>query len=180
MSPRDVAGELFRAQAAEPQQQQEEMSLKVFADLAELTEEQAKVRAKVTALSTQVSGLIDGMEHTDRRLESFKSALKGVISQIENLSAADSLHSKQFGTVADALKDLDTQIQAHQNTLVFLRQSDGKQEQSIERLRQSRITLTHILLFGCLLFAGARFVFDVDKAFSFHQRLSNIEYHFYP
>ena len=66
------------------------------------------------------------------------------------------------------------------NALAFLRNSDGQQQQRIERLKQSRITLTHILLFAILLCAGSAIALDVDKAFSFHKRLNHIEHRLYP
>ena len=156
-----------------------EVSLSELADLSELTEEQAKVRVKVTHLATTVEVLSDGLDHSDRRLDKFKVALQNTVSQVERLSSADDLHSQQLGTLSDSLRTIESQLEAQRNALAFLRNSDGQQQQSIERLKQSRITLTHILLFGILLCAGAAFAFDVDKAFSFHQRLNQIEYRLY-
>ncbi|MFK8185450.1 MAG: hypothetical protein AB8B99_18900 [Phormidesmis sp.] len=152
--------------------------MRVFADLSELSEEQAKIRAKFSALSVQVSKLVDGKERTTRHLETFKATLKGVIGQAERLSDADDLHSKQFGQLVDTLHTMEVQLQAHQNTLLFLRKSDGQQQQSINRLKQSRITLTHILLLGILLMAGAGFALDVDKARNFGARLQQLEYRY--
>ena len=97
-------------------------------------------------------------------------------SQIERLSSADDLHSQQLGELGDSLRGIESQLEAQRNALAFLRNSDGQQQQSIERLKQSRITLTHILLFGILLCAGAAIALDVDKAFSFHHRLNQVEY----
>lgn len=156
----------------------QEVSLRVFADLSELSEEQAKIRAKFAALSVQVSTLVDAKEGTTRHLETFKATLKGVIGQAERLSADDDLHGKQFGQLSDSLRSLETQLQAHQNTLLFLRKSDGQQQQAIDRLKQSRITLTHVLLFGILLMSGAAFSLDVDKALSFGTRLQQLEYQY--
>jgi len=102
------------------------------------------------------------------------------VSQVERLSTADDLHSQQLGELGDQLRNVESQLEAHQNALAFLRNSDGQQQQSIERLKQSRITLTHILLFGILLCAGSAIALDVDKAFSFHERLNQLEYRLYP
>ena len=184
MSPkRDLNQELFGGAIA-PQspavsETVREVSLSELADLSELTEEQAKVRVKVTHLSTSVAALSDGLEQTDRRIDKFKAALQNIVSQVEQLSAADDLHSQQLGTLSDSLRTIESQLEAQRNALAFLRNSDGQQQQSIERLKQSRITLTHILLFGILLCAGAAFAFDVDKAFGFHKRLNQVEYRLY-
>ena len=157
-----------------------EVSLSELAELSELTEEQAKVRVKVTHLATQVEALSDGLEHSDRRLNKLKDALRNAVTQVERLSSADDLHSQQLGQLSDQLRNVEGQLEAHQNALAFLRNSDGQQQQSIERLKQSRITLTHVLLFGILLCAGSAITLDVDKAFSFHERLNQLEYRLYP
>ena len=116
------------------------------------------------------------MSHSDRRIDKLKDALKSAVSQVERLSSADDLHSQQLGELGDQLRQVESQLEAHQNALAFLRNSDGQQQQTIERLKQSRITLTHVLLFGILLCAGSAIALDVDKAFSFHDRLNQIEY----
>lgn len=152
-----------------------EVSLSELADLSELAEEQAKVRVKVTHLATHVEALTDGLDHTDRRLDKHKAALSGTVSQVERLSKADDLHSQQLGELSDSLRGMESQLEAHRNALAFLRNSDGQQQQTIERLKQSRITLTHILLFGCLLCTGGALFLDVDKAFTFHHRLTQLE-----
>ena len=157
-----------------------EVSLSELADLSELTEEQAKVRVKVTHLATQVEALTDSQERSDHRLDKHKSALVSAVTQVERLSNADDLHSQQLDTLSNSLRSLESQLEAHQNALAFLRNSDGQQQQSIERLKQSRITLTHILLFGILLCAGSAIALDVDQAFNFHKRLNQIEYRLYP
>jgi len=185
MNKRDLNQELFgggaiTSQLIETKEVAREVSLSELADLSELAEEQAKVRVKVTHLSTSVAALTDSVEHTDHRLDKLREALKGTVSQVEQLSAADDLHSQQLGTLSDSLRNLESQLEAHGNALAFLRNSDGQQQQSIERLKQSRITLTHVLLFGIFLCAGAAFIFDVDKAFSFHQRLNQIEHRLHP
>ena len=185
MSPkRDLNQELFggavAAQSPAISETTREVSLSEFADLSELTEEQAKVRVKVTHLSTSVAALTDNVERTDHRVDKLREALKGTVSQVERLSDADDLHSQQLGTFSDSLRNIESQLEAQRNALAFLRNSDGQQQQSIERLKQSRITLTHILLFGIFLCAGAAFAFDVDKAFSFHQRLNQVEHRLYP
>ncbi|MFK8184482.1 MAG: hypothetical protein AB8B99_14000 [Phormidesmis sp.] len=183
-SRRDLNQELFgqttTAPPASPKELVREVSLSELADLSELTEEQAKVRVKVTHLSTRIEALTDGIEQTDRRFEKLCSALKSAVSQVERLSSADDLHSQQLGELGDSLRTIDSQLEAQRNALAFLRNSDGQQQQTIERLKQSRITLTHILLFGTLLCGGAALAFDVDKAFSFHERLNQIEYRIYP
>ncbi|MEL6159874.1 MAG: hypothetical protein AAFR18_11695 [Cyanobacteria bacterium J06627_32] len=180
MNKRDLNKELFGRVTTEPdrppQSAPREVSLSELAELSELTEEQAKVRVKVTHLATQVEGLIDGQGHRDRRLDALKSALKAAVNQIERLSSADDLHSQQLGELGDSLRTIESQLEAQRNALAFLRNSDGQQQQSIERLKQSRITLTHVLLFGILLCAGAAIALDVDKAFSFHNRLNQIEH----
>ena len=157
-----------------------EISLSELAELSELTEEQAKVRVKVTHLATQVEVLSDGLDLADQRIGKLKSALKGAVTQVERLSSADDLHSQQLGELGDSLRNIDSQLEAQRNALAFLRNSDGQQQQSIERLKQSRITLTHVLLFGILLCAGSAIALDVDKAFSFHERLNQLEYRLYP
>ena len=185
MSPkRDLNQELFggavAAQSPAVSETSREVSLSELADLSELTEEQAKVRVKVTKLATTVEAIGDDLAQIDRRIDKFKAALHTTVSQVERLSTADDLHSQQLGTLSDSLRNIESQLEAHGNALAFLRNSDGQQQQSIERLKQSRITLTHVLLFGIFLCAGAAFAFDVDKAFSFHQRLNQIEYRLHP
>ncbi len=185
---RDLSQELFgpaTPQAAtqpnpSPQSVPREVSLSELAELSELTEEQAKVRVKVTHLATQVDALTDGLAHSDQRLGKLKTALRTAVSQVERLSQADDLHSHQLGTLSDSLQAIEKQLEAHRNALAFLRNSDGQQQQSIERLKQSRITLTHLLLFGILLCAGAAFAFDVDKALNFNHRLTQLETLAYP
>jgi small-conductance mechanosensitive channel len=157
-----------------------EVSLSELAELSELTEEQAKVRVKVTHLATCVEALSDGLEHSDHRFEKLRTALRGAVSQVERLSSADDLHSRQMGELGDSLRGIESQLEAQRNALAFLRNSDGQQQQSIERLKQSRLTLMHILLFGILLCAGSVIALDVNKAFSFHHRLSALEQRFYP
>ncbi|MEO1348029.1 MAG: hypothetical protein AAFW84_04405, partial [Cyanobacteria bacterium J06635_15] len=179
---RDLHQELFGNAPAQsvsvtspgPQPASREVSLSELAELSELTEEQAKVRVKVTHLATQLEAVTDGLDLADQRIGKLKSALKGAVSQVERLSSADDLHSQQLGTLTDNLRNVEGQLEAHQNALAFLRNSDGQQQQTIERLKQSRITLTHILLFGCLLCAGGALFLDVDKAFTFHHRLSEL------
>ena len=101
MSPkRDLNQELFGGSDRSLNLQQisetiKEISLSELADLSELAEEQAKVRVKVTHLSTSVAALTDSVEHTDHRLDKLREALKGTVSQVEQLSAADDLHSQQ-------------------------------------------------------------------------------------
>ena len=183
---RDLNQELFgggigsAATQPAPSTASREVSLSELAALSELTEEQAKVRVKVTHLATQVDALSDGLEHSDRRLDKLKDALRNAVIQVERLSSADDLHSQQLGELGDQLRNVEGQLEAHQNALAFLRNSDGQQQQTIERLKQSRITLTHVLLFGILLCAGSAIALDVDKAFSFHERLNQLEYRLYP
>ena len=181
---RDLNQELFGSGITQPVTLTEttarEVSLSELAELSELTEEQAKVRVKVTHLATQVEALTDSHDHSERRIDKLKDALRGAISQVERLSSADDLHSQQLGELGDQLRNVESQLEAHQNALAFLRNSDGQQQQTIERLKQSRITLTHILLFGILLCAGSAIALDVDKAFSFHDRLNRIEHRLYP
>ncbi|CAN5656841.1 hypothetical protein BH23CYA1_BH23CYA1_00050 [soil metagenome] len=182
---RDLNQELFGSATTSqpvvsPTTEPREVSLSELAELAELTEEQAKVRVKVTRLATSVEALTDGLEHTDRRFDKLKEALRSTVSQVERLSSADDLHSQQLGELSDSLRAIESQLEGQRNALAFLRNSDGQQQQSIERLKQSRITLTHILLFGTLLCGGAAFALDVDKAFSFHERLNTIEQRLYP
>ena len=184
MSPkRDLNQELFggaiAAQSPAVSETSREVSLSELADLSELTEEQAKVRVKVTHLSTSVAALTDGVEHTDHRLDKLREVAQRHRQPSRTAISADDLHSQQLGTLSDSLRTIESQLEAQRNALAFLRNSDGQQQQSIERLKQSRITLTHILLFGILLCAGAAFAFDVDKAFSFHQRLNQVEYRLY-
>ncbi|MEM9947130.1 MAG: hypothetical protein AAF810_13815 [Cyanobacteria bacterium P01_D01_bin.36] len=174
MNKRDLNQELFGSTTMQPAPR--EVSLSELADLSELTEEQAKVRVKVTHLATQVEALTDGLDLADQRIGKLKSALKGAVSQVERLSTADDLHSQQLGELGDSLRNIDSQLEAQRNALAFLRNSDGQQQQTIERLKQSRITLSHILLFGILLCAGSGIALDVDKAFSFHERLNQLEY----
>ena len=182
-SRRDLNQELFGNTTTSPptasKEAPREVSLSELADLSELTEEQAKVRVKVTHLSTRVETLTDGHEHTERRFDKLRSALRSAVNQVERLSTADDLHSQQLGELGDSLRGLDSQLEAQRNALAFLRNSDGQQQQTLDRLKQSRITLTHILLFGTLLCGGAALAFDVNKAFSFHERLNQIEYRLY-
>ena len=183
-SRRDLNQELFGNTTTSPptssKEVPREISLSELANLSELTEEQAKVRVKVTHLATQVETLTDGLDHTERRIDKLKAALQGAVSQVERLSTADDLHSQQLGDLGDSLRGIESQLEAHRNALAFLRNSDGQQQQTIERLKQSRITLTHILLFGTLLCGGFALAFDVDKAFSFHERLNRIDYRLHP
>ena len=177
---RDLNQELFGGgiASAEPASKgpPREISLSELADLSELTEEQAKVRVKVTHLSTQVEALSDNVDQSERRLDKHKAALQSTVGQVERLSSADDLHSQQLGTLNDSLRHLESHLEAQRNAIAFLRNSDGQQQQTIERLKQSRITLTHILLFGILLCAGSAITLDVDQAFNFHKRLNRIEY----
>lgn len=183
-SRRDLNQELFGQTTTSPpaasREATREVSLSELAELSELTEEQGKVRVKVTHLATCVEALSDSQAHTEQRFEKLRTALRGAVSQVERLSSADDLHSRQMGELGDSLRGIESQLEAQRNALAFLRNSDGQQQQSIERLKQSRITLTHILLFGTLLCGGAALAFDVDKAFSFHHRLSQLEYRVYP
>lgn len=179
-SKRDLNQELFATTTTAPAATTvatKEISLSELADLSELTEEQAKLRIKITQLSTGIEALTDEFRYSDRRFTKLKDALTNAVSQVERLSRADNLHEQQFGALTDSLRAIETQIEAHQNALAFLRNSDGQQQQTIDRLKQSRITLTHILLFGCLLFSGVTFFFDVSRAFGFQQRLTHIEQH---
>ena len=181
-SRRDLNQELFGNGVAtsvqsdsSPDTAPREVSLSELADLSELTEEQAKVRVKVTNLATSVEALSEGVEQTERRLDKHKAALKTAVSQVERLSSADDLHGQQLGELQDSLRGIESQLEAHKNALSFLRNSDGQQQQTIDRLKQSRITLTHILLFGILLCAGSAIVLDIDQAFNFHHRLNRLE-----
>ena len=184
MNKRDLNQELFgsglSSSASVTRPAGREVSLSELADLAELTEEQAKVRVKVTHLATQVAALTDGLALADHRIGKLKTALKGAVSQVERLSSADDLHSQQLCELSDSLRNIDSELEAQRNALAFLRNSDGQQQQRLERLKQSRLTLTHILLFGILLCAGSAISLDVDKAFSFHERLNRVEYRLYP
>ena len=175
---RDLTQELFSSPATAPTKT--EISLSELADLSELAEEQAKVRVKVTHLATETDAIADQLTQSDRRIDKLRTALKSSVTQIERLSTADDLHGQQLGEVSDQLRSLNSQLAAHQNVLAFLRNSDGQQQQSIERLKQSRITLTHILLFGILLCAGSAIALDVDSAFSFHRRLNQVERRVFP
>ena len=78
---------------AQPREVTREVSLSELAELSELTEEQAKVRVKVTHLATQVEALSNSLDLSDQRIGKLKSALKGAVTQIERLSSADDLHS---------------------------------------------------------------------------------------
>ncbi|MEO1790895.1 MAG: hypothetical protein AAFR25_01560 [Cyanobacteria bacterium J06629_19] len=180
MSKRDLSQELFGNAVtsplhAPPTAAPKAVSLSELAALSELTEEQAKVRVKVTHLATRVEALSDGIEQADHRIDKLRGALKSTVSQMEQLSSADDLHSQQLGELGDSLRSLESQLETHQNAISFLRNSDGQQQQTIERLKQSRITLTHILLFGLLLCGGSALALDVNKAFSFHHRLNRLE-----
>ena len=180
-SRRDLNQELFGGAAATTQPDVPSataprvVSLSELAELSELTEEQAKVRVKVTHLATQVEALTDGLDQTERRLDKHKAALRSAVSQVERLSHADDLHSQQLGELQDSLRTIESQLEGQRNALAFLRNSDGQQQQSIDRLKQSRITLTHILLFGILLCAGSVLALDVDRTFNFHHRLNKLE-----
>ena len=182
-SRRDLNQELFGSAIATPTQSEvsssaampREISLSELAELSELTEEQAKVRVKVTHLATSVEALADGLDQTERCLNKHKAALRSAVAQVERLSSADDLHSQQLGELIDSLRSIESQLEGHRNALAFLRNSDGQQQQTIDRLKQSRITLTHILLFGILLCAGSVLALDVDQAFNFHQRLNKLE-----
>jgi hypothetical protein len=183
-SRRDLNQELFGQAAASAVANSapvpREVSLSELATLAELTEEQGKVRVKVTHLATEMAALTDSQAHLTQRFDKLKEALRGAVSQVERLSSADDLHSRQLGELGDSLRGIESQLEGQRNALAFLRNSDGQQQQTIDRLKQSRITLTHILLFGILLCGGAALGFDVDKAFSFHERLSTLEQRLYP
>ena len=91
------------------------VSLSELADLSELTEEQAKVRVKVTHLATQVEALTDGYDHSERRMDKLKAALRSAVGQVERLSSADDLHSQQLGELGDQLRHVESQLEAHQN-----------------------------------------------------------------
>jgi ABC-type transporter Mla subunit MlaD len=183
-SRRDLNQELFGHPTGSPpaalHNATREVSLSELAELSELTEEQGKVRVKVTHLATCVEALSDSQAHTEQRFDKLRAALRGAVSQVERLSTADDLHSRQLGELGDSLRGIESQLEAQRNAMAFLRNSDGQQQQSIERLKQSRITLMHILLFGILLCAGSAIALDVDKAFSFHHRLSALEQRLYP
>ena len=189
MTRRDLTEELFSssfpasisetASSSSPSMTRE-VTLAELSDLAELGEEQAKVRVKVTHLSTAIESLRHQQQESDRRLTKIRDALKNAVSQVERLSKTDNLQAQQLGALSDQLRAADSQIEAHHNALAFLRNSDGQQQQSINRLKQSRITLTHILLFGLLLCAGSALALDIDKAFNLHERLNQIERRLYP
>jgi hypothetical protein len=180
-SRRDLNQELFGSDRPQPiTSPARAVSLSELAELSELTEEQGKVRVKVTHLATCVEALSDSQAHIEQRFEKLRAALRGAVSQVERLSSADDLHSRQIGELGDSLRGIEGQLEAQRNALAFLRNSDGQQQQSIERLKQSRITLTHILLFGILLCAGSAIALDVDKAFNFHERLNQLENRLYP
>ena len=73
MSKRDLNQELFGSGAIASQSPSmastaREVSLSELADLSELTEEQAKVRVKVTHLATQVEALSNGLDLSDQRI----------------------------------------------------------------------------------------------------------------
>ena len=187
MTRRDLTEELFSSASALTAEtapntgsMTREVTLSELSDLAELGEEQAKVRVKVTHLSTAIESLRHQQQESDRRLTKIRDALKNAVSQVERLSKTDNLQAQQLGALSDQLRSADSQIEAHRNALAFLRNSDGQQQQSINRLKQSRITLTHILLFGILLCAGSAIALDIDKAFNLHERLNQIERRLYP
>ena len=77
MSKRDLNKELFGRVTTEsdrpPPPAAREVSLSELAELSELTEEQAKVRVKVTHLATQVDSLTDSQDHSERRLDKLES-----------------------------------------------------------------------------------------------------------
>ena len=153
-----------------------EITLSELADLSELAEEQAKVRVKVTHLSTRTEAVADALTTAERRFDKLRDLLRTSVTKLERLSDTDDLQAQQLGDLGDSLRNVESQLEAQRNALAFLRNSDGQQQQSIERLKQSRITLTHILLFGILLCAGSAIALDIDKALQFHQRLNDIEY----
>ncbi|MEL7228097.1 MAG: hypothetical protein AAGL17_25525, partial [Cyanobacteria bacterium J06576_12] len=104
-SRRDLNQELFGTATTSPPAPSKEaqtpatreVSLSELAELSELTEEQAKVRVKVTHLATHVAALSDGLERIDQRFDKLRTALKSAVSQVERLSSADDLHSQQLG-----------------------------------------------------------------------------------
>ena len=183
---RDLQSELFNGAASSEVRSStsvtapKEITLSELADLSELAEEQAKVRLKVTHLSARTEAIADSVVRTDKRFHQLKDALRSAVSKLEGLSTTDDLQAKQLGELGDGLRNALSQLEAHTNALAFLRNSDGQQQQSIERLKQSRVTLTHILLFGILLCAGSAIALDIDKAFNLHHRLDAIEQRFYP
>ena len=179
---RDLNKELFGSvavEATEPVHSTREVTLKDLAELSELTEEQAKIRLKVTRLSSILDALSDGLVRTDRHHEQLKETLSAAAGQIKRLAQADELHVQQLGTLSDELRSAVSQIEAHSNAIAFLRNSDGQQQQSINRLKQSRVTLTHILLFSILLCAVSALALDVDS-FNLNRRLSQVENVLYP
>ena len=76
---RDLNQELFGSTTMQsaPASTPREISLSELAELSELTEEQAKIRVKVTHLATQVEALTDSQEQSDRRLDKHRAALRG-------------------------------------------------------------------------------------------------------
>ena len=183
---RDLQSELFNNAAPSEVRSStsvtvpKEITLSELADLSELAEEQAKVRLKVTHLSARTEAIADSVVRTDKRFHQLKDALRSAVSKLEGLSATDDLQAKQLGELGDGLRNALSQLEAHQNALAFLRNSDGQQQQSIERLKQSRVTLTHILLFGILLCAGSAIALDIDQVFNLRQRIDALEQRFYP
>ena len=180
---RDLNKELFGSVAVEqtkPDDVTREVSLKDLAELSELTEEQAKIRLKVTRVASHLDALSDGLVRAEHHQEQLKETIASAASRIKRLTQADDLHTEQLGTLSDRLLAVESQLEAHTNALAFLRNSDGQQQQSLDRLKQSRITLTHILLFGILLCAGSAITLDVDKAFNFQKRLNQVEMRLYP
>ena len=183
---RDLQSELFNNAAPSEVRSStsvtapKEITLSELADLSELAEEQAKVRLKVTHLSARTEAIADSVVRTDKRFYQLKDALRSAVSKLEGLSTTDDLQAKQLGELGDGLRSALSQLEAHQNALAFLRNSDGQQQQSIERLKQSRVTLTHILLFGILLCAGSAIALDIDQIFNLRQRVDALEQRFYP
>ena len=153
-----------------------EITLSELANLSELAEEQAKVRVKVTHLSARTEAVADALTTVERHFDKVRDLLRTSVTKLERLSDTDDLQAQQLGNISDSLRNVESQLEAQRNALAFLRNSDGQQQQTIERLKQSRITLTHILLFGILLCAGSAIALDIDKALQFHQRLNDIEY----
>ena len=148
VSKRDLNQELFGSGLSQPvsvtHPTPREVSLSELAELSELTEEQAKVRVKVPHLATHVAALSDGLERIDQRFEKLRSAIKSAVSQVERLSSADDLHSQQLGELGDSLRGIDSQLEAHQHALAYLRNSDGQQQQLIETPGRDTCNSPHI------------------------------------
>ena len=83
---RDLNQELFGSGLTQPvsvthpapKETNREISLSELAELSELTEEQAKVRVKVTHLATQVEALSDGLDLADQRIGKLKSSRRRI------------------------------------------------------------------------------------------------------